>query len=214
MVCSVMVNISMILLFNLPMHYLSMKWQWTYGPTLLPWTIHFLLRPPRGVREAHLHLSYRPSVIRGIPSQTNGKGLVIKWPVPNVIMLSGLWWDCNNDIRSASLVKTSFTDPRGGLKEVLNRLRMYGNGYSMAIVLDHRSTALTETKIGEYKSTANLELHFQCPNGWEWKVDKCFLLIFMAWFFLLWEMVITSFLKKLELLQLLLPQGGWSKKNA
>ena len=25
---------------------------------------------------------------------------------------------------------------------------MYGNGYSMAIVLDHRSTALTETKIG------------------------------------------------------------------
>ncbi len=33
--------------------------------------------------------------------------------------------------------------------EVLNRLRMYGNGYSMAIVLDHRSTALTETKIGE-----------------------------------------------------------------
>ncbi len=34
-------------------------------------------------------------------------------------------------------------------KEVLNRLRMYGNGYSMAIVLDHRSTALTETKIGK-----------------------------------------------------------------
>ncbi len=34
-------------------------------------------------------------------------------------------------------------------KEVLNRLRMYGNGYSMATVLDHRSTALTETKIGE-----------------------------------------------------------------
>ncbi len=24
-----------------------------------------------GVREAHLHLSYRPFVIRGIPSQTN-----------------------------------------------------------------------------------------------------------------------------------------------
>ena len=34
-------------------------------------------------------------------------------------------------------------------KDVLNRLQMYGNGYSMAIVLDHRSTALTETKIGE-----------------------------------------------------------------
>ncbi len=34
-------------------------------------------------------------------------------------------------------------------KEVLNRLRIYGNGYSMARVLDHRSTALTETKIGE-----------------------------------------------------------------
>ncbi len=34
-------------------------------------------------------------------------------------------------------------------KEVLNRLQMHGNGYSMAIVLDHRSTALTETKIGE-----------------------------------------------------------------
>ncbi len=26
---------------------------------------------------------------------------------------------------------------------------MYGNGYSMAIVLDHRSTALTKTKIGK-----------------------------------------------------------------
>ena len=26
-------------------------------------------------------------------------------------------------------------------KEVLNRLLMYGNGYSMSIVLDHRSTA-------------------------------------------------------------------------
>ena len=33
-----------------------------------------------GAREAHLHLSYRPSVIRGIPSQTNG----------NIIMLSPL----------------------------------------------------------------------------------------------------------------------------
>ncbi len=30
-------------------------------------------------------------------------------------------------------------------KEVLNRLRMYGNGYSMAIVLDHRSTATSLT---------------------------------------------------------------------
>ncbi len=26
------------------------------------------------------------------------------------------------------------------LKEVLNRLQMYGNGYSMALVLNHRST--------------------------------------------------------------------------
>ncbi len=33
---------------------------------------------------------------------------------------------------------------------------MYGSGYSMAIVLDHRSTALTETKIGKCLSTANL----------------------------------------------------------
>ncbi len=39
--------------------------------------------------------------------------------------------------------------PLNFCKEVLNRLRMYRNGYSMAIVLDHRSTALTETKIGE-----------------------------------------------------------------
>ena len=32
---------------------------------------------------------------------------------------------------------------------------MYGNGYSIAIVLDHRSTALTEIKIGEcHLSTA------------------------------------------------------------
>ncbi len=30
-------------------------------------------------------------------------------------------------------------------KEVLNRLRMNGNGYSMAIVLDHRSTATSLT---------------------------------------------------------------------
>ncbi len=30
-------------------------------------------------------------------------------------------------------------------KEVLNRLRMSGNGYSMAIVLDHRSTATSLT---------------------------------------------------------------------
>ncbi len=30
-------------------------------------------------------------------------------------------------------------------KEVLNRLRMYGNGYSMAIVLDHRSTRTSLT---------------------------------------------------------------------
>ncbi len=30
-------------------------------------------------------------------------------------------------------------------KEVLNRLQMYGNGYSMAIVLDHRSTATSLT---------------------------------------------------------------------
>ncbi len=30
-------------------------------------------------------------------------------------------------------------------KEVLNRLRVYGNGYSMAIVLDHRSTATSLT---------------------------------------------------------------------
>ncbi len=30
-------------------------------------------------------------------------------------------------------------------KEVLNRLRMYGNGYSVAIVLDHRSTATSLT---------------------------------------------------------------------
>ncbi len=35
-------------------------------------------------------------------------------------------------------------------KEVLNRLRIYGNGYSIAIgPLVHRSTALTETKIGQ-----------------------------------------------------------------
>ena len=33
---------------------------------------------------------------------------------------------------------------------------MYGNVYSMAIVLDHRSIALTETKISECQSTANL----------------------------------------------------------
>ncbi len=31
------------------------------------------------------------------------------------------------------------------LKEVLNMLRMYGNGYSMAIVLDHRSAATSLT---------------------------------------------------------------------
>ena len=30
-------------------------------------------------------------------------------------------------------------------KEVLNRLWMYGNGYSMAIVLDYRSTATSLT---------------------------------------------------------------------
>ena len=28
-------------------------------------------------------------------------------------------------------------------------MEMDGNGFSMAIVLDHRSTALTETEIGE-----------------------------------------------------------------
>ena len=39
----------------------------------------------------------------------------------------------------ASILKSSF------LKEVLNRLRMYGNGYSMAIVLDHRYTATSLT---------------------------------------------------------------------
>ncbi len=37
----------------------------------------------------------------------------------------------------------------GIFKEVLHRLRMYGNRYSLAIVLDHRSNALTETKSGE-----------------------------------------------------------------
>ncbi len=36
--------------------------------------------------------------------------------------------------------------------EVLNRLQMYGNGYSMAIILDHRSTALTETKLASAKT--------------------------------------------------------------
>ncbi len=30
-------------------------------------------------------------------------------------------------------------------KEVLNRLLMYGNGYSMAIMFDHRSTATSLT---------------------------------------------------------------------
>ncbi len=36
---------------------------------------------------------------------------------------------------------------------------MYGNGYSMAIVLDHRSTALTETENGEcYKAQPNWDL--------------------------------------------------------
>ncbi len=30
-------------------------------------------------------------------------------------------------------------------KKVLNRLRMYGNGYSMEIGLDHRSTATSLT---------------------------------------------------------------------
>ncbi len=33
---------------------------------------------------------------------------------------------------------------------------MYGNGYSMTIVLDHRFTTLTETKIGECLCTATL----------------------------------------------------------
>ncbi len=36
-------------------------------------------------------------------------------------------------------------------KEVLNRLRMYGNGYSMAIVLDHRSTATSLTGNWTYR---------------------------------------------------------------
>ncbi len=33
---------------------------------------------------------------------------------------------------------------------------MYGNGYSMAIVLDHRSTSHKETKIGKCLITDNL----------------------------------------------------------
>ena len=35
------------------------------------------LRPPQGVSEAHLHLSYRPFVIRAIPSQTNGNVIIL-----------------------------------------------------------------------------------------------------------------------------------------
>ncbi len=42
-----------------------------------------------------------------------------------------------------------FHPPVVALKKFKDPIRMYGNGYSMAIVLDHRSTALTETKIGE-----------------------------------------------------------------
>ena len=42
-----------------------------------------------------------------------------------------------------------WSNTKTSLKKFLNRLRKYGNGYSMAIVLDHRSSALTETKIGE-----------------------------------------------------------------
>ncbi len=33
----------------------------------------FVLRPQRGVCEAHLHQSYKPCVIGAIPSQTYGK---------------------------------------------------------------------------------------------------------------------------------------------
>ncbi len=36
-----------------------------------------MLRPPRGVHEAHLHLSYKPFVIREIQSQTYGN--VMEW---------------------------------------------------------------------------------------------------------------------------------------
>ncbi len=39
------------------------------------------------------------------------------------------------------------TGPTGlaRIKTTLNRLRIYGNGYSMAIVLDHRSTTTSLT---------------------------------------------------------------------
>ncbi len=40
-------------------------------------------------------------------------------------------------------------------KEVLNRLRMYGNGYSMAIVLDHRSSHFIDRKL--------IHVHQSCP---------------------------------------------------
>ncbi len=42
-------------------------------------------------------------------------------------------------------------------KEVLNSLRMYGNGYSMAIVLDHRSTATSLT--GNWGLWATMIIH-------------------------------------------------------
>ncbi len=45
-------------------------------------------------------------------------------------------------------------------KEVLNRRRMYGNGYSMAIVLDHRSNATSLTG----NEPLSLASHLDCVN--------------------------------------------------
>ncbi len=55
-------------------------------------------------------------------------------------------------------------------KEVLNRLRMYGNGYSMAIVLDHRSTATS--------LTGNQTVHPDADGVYYWQI----LWIQIQWF--------------------------------
>ncbi len=73
-----------------------MKWQYTYGPTLLPWNNHF-------------HTS--KACLSNCSSHTWDKQLVTHKVPPDI----DLW------------------------------LWMYGNGYSMPIVLDHRSTATSLT---------------------------------------------------------------------
>ncbi len=42
-----------------------------------PLQMNVLVKATTGVCEAHLHLSYTHSVIRGIPSQTNGNVIVL-----------------------------------------------------------------------------------------------------------------------------------------